>query len=106
MRASWPSLLRPHPAPIGSAGSGTASTSLTVEIPSNSGRLYQYDGACYVRRGTNTVPLSVEEIGAYLNAYGASRWELTLTRNATIEDIDTEAVERYLGYRAEKSRRR
>jgi ATP-dependent DNA helicase RecG len=81
-------------------------TFVTVEIPPNSGRLYQYDGACYVRRGTNTVPLSVEEIGAYLNAYGASRWELTLTRNATIEDIDTEAVERYLGYRAEKSQRR
>jgi predicted HTH transcriptional regulator len=57
-------------------------TLLTVEIPSNSGRLYQYDGACYVRRGTNTVPLSVEEIGAYLNAYGVSRWELTLTQNA------------------------
>jgi ATP-dependent DNA helicase RecG len=81
-------------------------TLLTVEIPPNSGRLYQYDGACYVRRGTNTIPLSVEEIGAYLNAYGASRWELALTRNATIEDIDTEAVERYLGYRAEKSQRR
>jgi ATP-dependent DNA helicase RecG len=81
-------------------------TLLTVEIPPNSGRLYQYDGACYVRRGTNTVPLSVEEIGAYLNAYGASRWELALTRNATIEDIDTEAMERYLGYRAEKSQRR
>jgi ATP-dependent DNA helicase RecG len=81
-------------------------TLLTVEIPPNSGRLYQYDGACYVRRGTNTVPLSVEEIGAYLNAYGTSRWELTLTRNATIEDIDTEAVERYLSYRAEKSQRR
>jgi ATP-dependent DNA helicase RecG len=81
-------------------------TLLTVEIPPNSGRLYQYDGACYVRRGTNTVPLSVEEISAYLNAYGASRWELALTRNATIEDIDTEAVERYLGYRAEKSQRR
>lgn len=40
---------------------------LTVAIPPNRGRLYQYDGACYVRRGTQTVPLSVEEIAAYLN---------------------------------------
>ncbi|NCC35151.1 MAG: hypothetical protein EOM24_24535 [Chloroflexia bacterium] len=48
----------------------------------------------------------MEEIGAYLHAYGASRWELALARNATLEAIDTEAVERYLGYRAEKSRRR
>jgi ATP-dependent DNA helicase RecG len=79
---------------------------LTVDIPANSGQLYQYDGACYVRRGTNTVPLSVEAIGAYLNAYGASRWELTLARNTTIDDIAVDAVERYLGYRAETSRQR
>jgi ATP-dependent DNA helicase RecG len=81
-------------------------TVLTVEVPRNNGQLYQYDGACYVRRGTNTVPLSIEEISAYLNAYGATRWELALARNATIDDIDTEAVERYLGYRAAKSQRR
>ena len=81
-------------------------TILTVEIPPNTGTLYQYDGACYVRRGTNTVPLSVEEIRAYLNAYGATRWELALARHATLEDIDTAAVEHYLGYRTEKSRQR
>lgn len=81
-------------------------TLVTVEVPANTGRLYQYNGACFVRRGTTTVPLSVEEINAYLNAYGASRWELAFTRNATIEDIDTEAVDRYLGYRAQRSRHR
>lgn len=78
-------------------------TLVTVEVPANTGRLYQYNGACFVRRGTTTVPLSVEEINAYLNAYGSSRWELALTRNATIDDIDAEAVERYLGYRAQRS---
>src|SRR6266487_5012170 len=57
---------------------------LTVEVPPNDGRLYQYDGACYVRRGTNTVPLSVEEIGAYLNAYEPSRWESGITPHTTI----------------------
>src|SRR6266508_1234435 len=50
-------------------------TLITLEIPPNAGRLYQYDGACLVRRGTHTIPLSVEEINAYLNAYGATRWE-------------------------------
>src|SRR5690348_8446580 len=35
-------------------------TLVTVEIPANNGRLYQYNGACFVRRGTYTVPLSVE----------------------------------------------
>ena len=81
-------------------------TLLTVEIPANGGRLYQYDGACYVRRGTNTVPLSVEEISAYLNAYEPSRWELALTRNTTIENIDTDALERYLATRSPENRTR
>mgnify|MGYP005851913663 CR=1 FL=1 len=52
------------------------------------------------------MPLSVEEIGTHLNAYGASRWELALARHTTLDDIDTTAVERYLGYRAETSRQR
>src|SRR4051812_12571764 len=80
------------------------STLLTVGIPPNSGNLYQYDGVCYVRRGTNTVPLSVEEIGAYLNAYAPSRWESTLTQNTTIADLDTEALDRYLAVRSPEGR--
>jgi ATP-dependent DNA helicase RecG len=82
-------------------------TLLTVEIPPNGGTLYQYDGACYVRRGTNTVPLSVEEIKTYLNTSGLARWELISGPEwMTIDDLDLEAVERYLGYRAERSRNR
>lgn len=79
-------------------------TLLTVEIPPNSGQLYQYDGACYVRRGTNTVPLSVEEIGAYLNAYEPSRWESAITPDATIADIDLESLNRYLSARSSENR--
>jgi ATP-dependent DNA helicase RecG len=79
---------------------------VSVEIPANDGRLYQYNGACLVRRGTHTVPLSVEEINAYLSAYGTTRWELGLCGRTTLDDIDTEAIERYLAYRAERSRQR
>ena len=79
---------------------------LTVEIPPNSGRLYQYDGACYVRRGTNTVPLSVEEIDAFLKANSATRWEYEICPRATLDDINTEALERHLAYRAEENRAR
>lgn len=79
-------------------------TLLTVYIPPNSGRLYQYDGACYVRRGTNTVPLSVEEIGAYINAYEPSRWESGLTPNTTIADLDASALDRYLTARSSETR--
>lgn len=71
---------------------------VTVEIPANDGRLYQYNGACLVRRGTQTVPLSVEEISAYLNAHMATRWELGVCAGTTLYNIDTEAIERYLAY--------
>jgi ATP-dependent DNA helicase RecG len=82
-------------------------TLLTVAVPPNSGRLYQYDGAYYVRRGTQTVPLSVEEIRDYLNRSGQSGWELALGPDwMTIDDLDLDAVERYLSYRAERSRNR
>src|SRR5215212_7204329 len=80
------------------------STLLTVEISPNSGNLYQYDGACYVRRGTNSVPLSVEEIGAHLNAYEPSRWELAFTKDTTITDLDTEAFDHYLAIRSPEGR--
>lgn len=81
-------------------------TLLTVEIPSNGGRLYQYDGACYVRRGTNTVPLSVEEISAHLNAYEPSRWESGIIPHATIMDLDPDALDRYLATRSPENRTR
>lgn len=82
-------------------------TLVTVKVPPNSGRLYQYDGAFYVRRGTNTVPLSLEEIHAYLNRSGLAGWELALGPEwMTADDLDIDAVERFLSYRAERSRNR
>ncbi len=79
---------------------------VTVEVPANDGKLYQYNGACLIRRGTFTVPLSIEEIWAYLNATGTTRWELGACEGTTLDDLDMDAVERYLGYRAEQSRQR
>lgn len=81
-------------------------TVITVTIPANDGKLYQYNGACLIRRGTYTVPLSIEEIGAQLNATGATRWELGLCEGTTLDDLDMDAVERHLAYRAEQSRQR
>jgi predicted HTH transcriptional regulator len=79
-------------------------TIVTVEIPANDGKLYQYNGACLVRRGTHTVSLSIEEIWANLNAFGTTRWEVGQCEGTTLEDIDSAAIERYLAYRAEHSR--
>jgi len=81
-------------------------TLVTVTVPPNTGRLYQYDGAFLVRRGTQTVPLTLDEIHAYLNAYGNSRWEIGVAPRATLEDIEVAAVERHLSFRAERSRER
>lgn len=81
-------------------------TLVTVEVPGNSGRLYQYNGACFVRRGTTTVPLSVEEINAFLNAYEPSRWELSLVRNTAVEDLDPKALDRYFVSRSPENRTR
>ncbi len=81
-------------------------TLVTVEVPGNAGRLYQYNGACFVRRGTTTVPLSVEEINAHLNAYEPSRWELTLARGTRIADLDPETLDRYVASRSPESRAR
>jgi len=81
-------------------------TLATVEVPPNTGKLHQYDGACYVRRGTITVPLSVEEISAFLNAYEPSRWELSLAPNTRIEDLDPESRDQYVVSRSPESRAR
>jgi ATP-dependent DNA helicase RecG len=77
-----------------------------MHIPANLGTLYQYTGAFLVRRGTHTVALALDEINAYLNAYGAGRWEIGVAPRAMLEDIDTVAVERHLAFRAERSRER
>ena len=79
-------------------------TLMTVKIPPSTGRLYQYDGACYVRRGTQTVPMSVDEIRSHLNATGVLQWETAVCRNATLAEIDERLVERYLSLRDERSR--
>lgn len=81
-------------------------TIITLTIEPNSGTLYQYNGACLIRRGTHTVPLSVEEINAHLQAYKPGRWESSFAPRATLDDIEIAAVERYLDFRAEHSRER
>jgi ATP-dependent DNA helicase RecG len=81
-------------------------TLVTVDVPPNTGQLYQYNGACLVRRGTNTIPLSLDQIRAYLNAYGATRWEIAPCLRATIDDIDAAVVEQYLTQRSATGTRR
>ena len=79
-------------------------TVLVVEVPRNQGTLYQSSGVCWVRKGTHTVTMSVEEIRLHLNAAGALQWETALCRNATLDDLDLRRLDQYLELRDERSR--
>lgn len=83
-----------------------ARTLVTLHVLANHGTLYQYDGAFLVRRGTHTVALALDEIHTYLNAFGINQWEVAVAPRATLEDINSDAVERHLSFRAEHSRQR
>ena len=95
-----PALALPPPAPSVVDGK----TMLVVEIPRSPGVLYQSSGVFWIRRGTHTVPMSVEEISLHLNAAGALHWETALCPNATLDDIDPRLVERYLDLRDQRSK--
>lgn len=79
-------------------------TVLAVEVPRNQGTLYQSSGVCWVRKGTHTVPMSIEEISLHLNAAGALQWETAVCRNATLDDLDLRRLDQYLELRDERSR--
>jgi len=79
-------------------------TIIVIQVPANNGTLYQAGAGCWIRKGTHTIPMTTAEIETHLNTYGSTRWEAGLCPRATIDDIDPELVERYLAYRAERSR--
>lgn len=72
-------------------------------VPPNNGPIYQAGGICWVRRGTHTVPLSVDEMLEMAGDRGLYSWERQPAHNATIDDIDLEKVEAFLARRSQKS---
>ncbi len=72
---------------------------VVATVPPSRGPIYQSGGVCWVRRGTHTVPLSVEEMLELANDRGLQDWELQPARDTTMEDIDSEKVEAYLQQR-------
>jgi ATP-dependent DNA helicase RecG len=77
---------------------------VVIQVPANNGTLYQAGAGCWIRKGTHTIPMTTAEIETHLNTYGSTRWEAGVCPRAAIEDIDPDSVERYLAYRAERSR--
>lgn len=74
-------------------------------IPPNNGTLYQAGGVCWVRRGSHTVPMEIAEIEQHLYSQGKVSWETQPVYEATIEDLDLEAVKQLIATRPLDSRR-
>lgn len=98
-----PVVALPPPGPVVYEVSGVQL--VAVHVAPNNGALYQAGGVFWKRQGTHTIPMSSEEIEAHLNTYGSTQWETMLCTRATLDDINYDLVERYLSYRAERSRR-
>ncbi len=79
---------------------------VAIEIPPNKGTLYQCATKGFViRKGTNTIGMSIEEVQERLYTYGLMPWEKNVNPVAGMEDFDPALIERYLALRAERSRR-
>lgn len=76
---------------------------VVATVPPNNGPIYQAGGVCWVRRGTQTVPLSVDEMLEIAGDRGLYSWERQPAHNATIDDIDIEKVEAFLARRSQRS---
>lgn len=77
---------------------------IVATIPPNRGVLYQASGVCWIRKGSLTVPLEVSEIEHFLYSRGLTSWERRPVIEATIEDLDREAIQEYVAARPERTR--
>ncbi|NWJ97270.1 MAG: putative DNA binding domain-containing protein [Chloroflexi bacterium] len=77
---------------------------VVATIPPSKGPIYQASGAFLVRRGTNTVRLSLSEMLLVANDRGLINWELQPARRAKMEDLDMEKVAAYLEMRPTRNR--
>jgi ATP-dependent DNA helicase RecG len=77
---------------------------VVATIPPSNGPIYQASGAFLVRRGTNTVRLSLSEMLLVANDRGLINWELQPARRAKLDDLDMEKVAAYLEMRPTRNR--
>lgn len=69
---------------------------LVATVPPNSGILYRASGTYWLRRGTHTVPMTQDEVEAFLYQSNRLKWELLPASGATLEDLDYKLIEEYL----------
>jgi ATP-dependent DNA helicase RecG len=73
---------------------------VALTILPNNGELYQAGGTFWIRRGSQTFPMTRAEIEEHLHSSGVTHWERTLCLRATLADLDMDLVNRYLVERA------
>ncbi|HEX2913964.1 MAG TPA: helix-turn-helix domain-containing protein [Chloroflexia bacterium] len=69
---------------------------VVATIPANRGDLYQAGGIFWKRRGTHTIPLTLDEIAQALNNQGRLIWETQPVPRATLDDLDPAIIKTYL----------
>ena len=72
---------------------------IVVGVPVRRGPLYQSSGVFWIRRGTHTIPLTLDEVFELAHDRGLLRWELQPARKASLQDLDLQRVGAYLRLR-------
>jgi ATP-dependent DNA helicase RecG len=72
---------------------------VVATVRPSDGPIYQAGGMFWVRRGTHTSALNMTELSEMIYDRGLRDWELEPARNATMEDMNLEAVQTYLDRR-------
>ncbi len=75
---------------------------MVAQIPANSGILHQAGGVYWMRRGTHSVPLELDEIEQFLYRRGSLVWETRPVERARLSDLDMVLVENYLTNRSKR----
>jgi ATP-dependent DNA helicase RecG len=78
---------------------------VALQIAPNTGELFQAGGIFHIRKGSQTVPMTKEEIETRLAAFGTLPWEERLCPEATLDDLDAKLIEQYLAQRGTSGRR-
>jgi ATP-dependent DNA helicase RecG len=76
---------------------------VVATVPPSRGPVYQASGVFWMRRSTQTIPLTFAEMMEIANDRGLQDWELQPARNATMDDIDLAQVEQYLQLRSART---
>ena len=71
-----------------------------ARVPPNTGLLYQASGAYWLRRGTQTRPMTTAQVAEYMHRQGLVVWESQPNPTATLDDLDMKRVEGYLQHLA------